>query len=121
MILIIGCSLTKSGVTEGPARSVYAGPLSVLGLEYATLKGWTPYFLSGRYGLVTPDTIVRDYDLKMRKPYPGPWPEEPGHWLGSQLYFALAPPHITRLLPQNWSYGMQKGYLNEILHPEKYR
>lgn len=120
MILLMNCSLTKSGVSRGPARDVYTGDIVRLGLEYAARQGWTPMFLSGKYGIITPDTVIDDYDYKMKKPFDGPWPTEEGFWLGSAVYFANAPPHIKRLLPKEWSYGQQKGWLNRILHPERY-
>lgn len=120
MILLINCSVLKSGKT-GPAREVYTGPLVQLGIRFAEMKGWRPLILSGRYGIITPETIVESYDHKLKKPYAGPWPAEEGFWLGSFEYFANAPEHIKRLLPHEWSYGQQKGYLNRIVRPERYR
>lgn len=120
MILLLNCSLNKSGVAHGPAREIYTGDIVRLGLEFAAYKGWTPLFLSAKYGIISPDTVIETYDQKMKDPYPGPWPEEQGHWIGSKIYFAEAPAHITRFFPSHWSYGQQKGWLNRLLHPERY-
>jgi hypothetical protein len=119
MILIINCSKQKSRY-PGPAGEVYVGPLVRLGIQYAGIKGWTALILSGRHGIISPDQVIEPYDERMTEPYPGPWPQESGYWLGSLEYFAKAPPHIIRLLPQPWSYGQQKSFLNRICNPHLY-
>ena len=120
MILILGCSVLKTS-EPGPARIVYAGRIVRLGVDYAKLMGYECLILSGKYGLITPDTIIEPYDMRLTKPYDGPWPQAEGAWIGSKDYFSKAPEHIRRYFPKSWSYGQQKGYLNRMVRPELYR
>jgi hypothetical protein len=120
MILIVSCSQSKCSFTKiGQAIDVYTGPLTRLAVAYARKQGWTPYILSGKYGIISPETIIETYDLKL-KAYRGPWPEEAGCWVGGYPYFRFAPPHIKRLFPSSMSYCQMKSELNRIVNPHRY-
>lgn len=118
MILLIQCSDLKNP-GKGPARDIYAGPLTLLSIKYAELKGLKPLILSGKYGIITPDTIIESYDLRI-KVYPGPWPKEDGLYVGGKEYFRLVPPHIKRLFPVGMSYCQMKSHLNMEVNPHRY-
>jgi hypothetical protein len=118
LILIVNCSKQKS-LFRGPARDVYIGPIVQLSLKYASIKGWTPFILSGKHGIISPDFILDPYE-EWNPGYDGAWPDEKGFWVGSLEYFVNAPPHIHRLLPRAWSYGQQKSFLNRFVNPHLY-
>jgi hypothetical protein len=118
VILIVSCSENKL-LGPGPARDIYTGPLTRLAIAYAELRGWTPYILSGKHGIITPDHIISWYNQRL-KTYDGPWPLEKGYWIGGTEYFKNAPEYIKRFFSEGTSYCLMKSFLNKAVHPEKY-
>lgn len=110
MILIIQCSMTKSNLERGPARDIYIGQVFKLGLKFAEKFGLRVLILSGKYGIIEPDTIIWNYDLKLDT-YTGEWPTSPGYWLGGKRYFKHAPPHLQPLITGHRGYGDMKNWL----------
>lgn len=117
MNVLISCSKLKS-VTAGPAREVYIGPLTRLGLEYANRKGYEAWIISGHYGVIRPDFVIEPYDERRGSPLEAEeYPAGGGVWIGDSKYFSLAPERYKRLLPYsyNQSYGQQKSLMRELI------
>lgn len=114
-LLIIQCSMTKSKLPRGKASDIYTGQVFKLGLKFAETYNMRVLILSGKYGLIEPDTIIDNYDLKMPN-YTGKWPAESARWLGGKKYFKNSPPHITPLIPNNRGYGDMKNWLGKHIH-----
>lgn len=99
MKLYIACSFSKKPVLQAKALDLYAGALFNAGKDVADLFGWQIVILSAKYGFIDPDKVIETYDLRMKKPYEGEWPMEPGWYLGGPNYFRNAPTHIKPLVP----------------------
>lgn len=116
-ILLVSCSNSKSS-SPGKAREVYTGALTRLGIEYAERFGLTPLIVSGKYGIIGPDTWIEPYDLRKKDPLrEEDYPSGRGFWLGDSVYFRHSPNRFKRLLPKvyNQTYGMQKSLLMRCL------
>lgn len=114
MILVIQCSQLKSNLEKGAAREIYKGQVVLLGLRFADRWNLEPYILSGKYGIIKPDDVIENYDLKSPG-YDGPWPAEAGYWLGGKKYFKNAPSNLEPLITGHRGYGDMKNWLGEKL------
>ncbi len=114
MLLIIQCSMTKSKLAEGPARDIYIGQVFKLGLKFAQKFGLRVLILSGKYGIIEPDTIIQNYDQVLTT-YNGEWPTQQGYWLGGKRYFKNAPPNLEPLIVGHRGYGDMKNWLGAKL------
>lgn len=66
-IVLIQCCSQKNSIRD-KAINVYASPLFKYSLGYA--KSLSPdmiYILSAKYGIITPDTIISDYNMTLNK------------------------------------------------------
>ena len=115
MILLIQCSMIKSKLDSGPARDIYRGQVFLLGIRFAEKWNLEPYILSGKYGIIKPDDIIENYDLKSPH-YNGPWPTENGYWLGGKSYFKNAPSNLKPLIVGHRGYGDMKNWLGSRLN-----
>lgn len=105
-LILIACSFSKAVVKNGaPARELYTGKLTRLGLELAASRQWKPLILSAKYGFVDADEYLETYDQKLARPYAGPWPEGEGYYLGGKLYFGKAPDRFKPLVTGARKYG----------------
>lgn len=87
----------------------------ILGLQFADKFDLEPFILSGKYGIITPNTIVDNYDHFCPR-YNGHWPEYDGWWLGGKNYFKNAPVRFQPLIPNNRGYGDMKHWLKEHIN-----
>ncbi len=69
-IIFVGCGRTK-GTTPQPARDLYTGQLTRARAAYADrcreANGIDWWIVSAKYGLVTPNQILRPYDLMLHE------------------------------------------------------
>ena len=79
-IVLISCVKKKQKGEKVPARELYISPLFKKAWKYAeTLNADKIYILSAKYWLLSPETLIADYDvtlLKMKK-------SERQHWANS--------------------------------------
>lgn len=97
-LIILACSARK---LASPAKAVdiYQGAIFKFGRQYAERNGYEIVILSALHGFLKPDTVIEPYNVKMKKPYVGPWPVGEGFYVGGQLYFANAPKRFQPLVP----------------------
>ncbi len=115
-VLLISCSNKKrhrNGCIK--AKYLYTGGLLRLALRFAYRHGFRAYILSAKYGIISPETLIQYYDQKLREPYDGPWPVGHGFYVGSSLYFGLAPKRFQRLLPLGLLIGKQMASLKKLI------
>jgi hypothetical protein len=66
---IISCSAKKSRLLESghklPAREAYVGQAFKFASEACERKGLPYFILSAGYGLICPDTVIENYNVKM--------------------------------------------------------
>ena len=108
-LIILACSAKK---LDHAARAVdiYQGSIFKFGLQYANTNRYDVVILSALHGFLQPGTVIEPYNVKMKKPYVGPWPVGEGFYVGGQLYFAKAPPRFQPLVPP-----AQLGYMLQSL------
>ena len=113
MVLLLACSARKH---PGRLRadSKYAGAIHCKGLEFARRERLVVQILSAKYGLLNADTVIDDYDQRMKGDYRGPWPTLPGFYLGGQDYFRHAPGHLVPLIPSG-TIGFMLQNMNALL------
>lgn len=115
-LLLVSCSSRKRRIRWPiPARNLYTGTLLQLALQFAETHGFRPLILSAKYGVISPEEEIPYYDQKLSKPYSGPWPDGEGYYIGSQLYFGLAPSRFQRLIPGGLPIGKQLAYLKRLI------
>lgn len=64
-IILIACG-SKKRSHESEAQFMYISPLFRKSRDYAILSANHWYILSGKYGLLRPDSIIRPYDLSLK-------------------------------------------------------
>jgi hypothetical protein len=64
-LLITSCSATKLD-HPAPAKQLYCGDIFKKSLQLAQQNGWDVRIVSAKHGMVTPDTVLEPYDLKMQ-------------------------------------------------------
>lgn len=64
-VILIACGRKKHS-HESEAQYMYISPFFRKSRDYATLSGNHWYVLSGKYGLLRPDSIIRPYDLSLK-------------------------------------------------------
>lgn len=115
-LLLVACSAKKvSARYPLPARRRYAGGLLKLALKLGRSYGLKVLILSAKFGFVSPETPLPDYDQKRTEPYAGPWPKGRGYYVGSDVYFGKAPRRFRRLLPRGLGIGRQLACLKRLI------
>ena len=67
-IILISCVKKKQKGNKIPAKDLYISPLFKKAWKYAeTLKVDKIYILSAKYGLLSPETLIDDYDVTLLK------------------------------------------------------
>ena len=123
MVLILACSKLKADVPRCKAGDLYRGQIFLKGKAIANAAGLPFWILSAKYGFITPEQEIDNYDEKFKKPFRGPFPPAPWHgfYLGGQLYFRNIPESFLPLVP-----SQQMGYMLRALtdlqgNPERVR
>lgn len=100
LILILACSAEKRDVEKCPAGELYTGSMFLHGKSIANKCGIPYWILSAKYGIVTPDEVVDNYNQKLTSPYKGPFPPNPYHgfYVGGQSYFKNFPDSFLPLV-----------------------
>lgn len=104
--------MTKSKLQVGRACDIYAGQVFKLGLKFAEKFGLKVLILSGKYGLIEPETVIENYDQVLTT-YTGEWPTQKGYWLGGKRYFKNAPDNLQPLIVGHRGYGDMKNWLGK--------
>lgn len=112
MVLVLACSKLKVEAPRCKAGDLYLGSIYRKGKDIAERAGLPFWILSAKYGFISPDQEVDNYDQKFKKPFRGPFPPAPWHgfYLGGQLYFKHMPRSFQPLVP-----SMQMGYMLQAL------
>lgn len=99
-VLILACSGKKAKVERCPAGDLYKGEIFLKAQTIATRHGMPYWILSAKYGVITPDQVIDNYDQKLTKPYAGPFPPSPyfGFYVGGQSYFKHFPKSFQPLV-----------------------
>lgn len=118
-LFLIACSSAKTCHRIGPAKRIYNGALLHLCLRLARVKGWEPLILSGRYGFITPDTVIETYNHKIYSRFKGKWPAGRGYFLGGKKYFEGCPPSFKSLLDPKLSYGERQREIHKMIRKSK--
>lgn len=91
--IILACSGKKSSVEKCTAQDLYRGAIFLKG-KYIAEQYQIPYWiLSAKYGLLSPNDVIDNYNQKLTRPYMGPFPptEYYGFYVGGQSYFKNFP------------------------------
>lgn len=97
-LIILACSARKLS-RACKAVDIYQGAIFKFGRQYAETNNYEIVILSALHGFLKPETVIEPYNVKMKKPYVGPWPVGEGFYVGGQLYFANAPQRFQPLVP----------------------
>lgn len=99
-VLILACSSKKADVERCAAGDLYKGEIFKKGQSIAIEHAVPYWILSAKYGIITPDQIIDNYDEKLASAYKGPFPPETyrGMYVGGQLYFKKFPKSFVPLV-----------------------
>jgi hypothetical protein len=64
-VIVVGCGKRKLGVSA-PACELYTGSLFVAARKYAEASGQKWAILSAAHGMVSPETVLEPYDVKLK-------------------------------------------------------
>lgn len=92
-IFILACSGKKAAGERMPACDLYKGEIFLKGKFIAERFDIPYWILSAKYGIITSNDVIDNYDHKLAKPYNGPFPPNPycGFYVGGQSYFKNFP------------------------------
>lgn len=112
MVLVLACSKLKVEAPRIRAGDLYRGQIFLKGKSIAEQAGLPFWILSAKYGFISPDQVIDNYDEKFKKPFRGPFPPAPWHgfYLGGSLYFKHMPQSFRPLVP-----SQQMGYMLQAL------
>lgn len=113
-IIILACSGAKRDVEKCEAGDLYTGQIFLKGKKVATRLSIPYWILSAKYGIITPDEVVDNYNQKLAKAYTGPFPPDPynGFYVGGQSYFKNFPDSFLPLV--------EPGPIGKMLQRLKY-
>lgn len=113
--LLIACSNRKSLIPRAPAYRIYTGSVLHKALRLARHRKWTPLILSSKYGFISPEKEIINYNNFPTETYKGPWPKGTGYYIGGPKYFSNVPTRFKPLLPGKLFYGEMQQALNRLL------